>query len=198
MKKMFVVIFFLLFLGPIDLHAGFTVKKQEQQQEQEQTKEEPTTQDVVDLVMELVELQPALITAAAQGNVSDVNALLDKGENTEVRDVFFLSTPLMEASNNGHLEIVQLLLHANADVAALNDLGSTALMLAVHHSEIVQILLDKILADDNCIVTTRNQDGKTALMLATDLKDKETIKLLEEAEAKQSWKCEIQESFLDE
>jgi len=49
---------------------------------------------------------------------------------------------LIMASKNGHQEIVQTLLEANADVNAKTSNGATALMLASqnHHREVVQLL----------------------------------------------------------
>ena len=73
-----------------------------------------------------------LLTAKA-----DVNAAENDGK-----------TPLMSASANGHLEVVQALLAASADVNARQGDGSNGLMLALQndHPEVAKLLTSAIAA----------------------------------------------------
>jgi ankyrin repeat protein len=72
-------------------------------------------------------------------------------------------TALIEASRNGHLEVVRILLRAEAEVDEVNPRGQTALLVAAAggHARIVELLLaagaDRGIADEN---------GDTAVMLA--------------------------------
>ncbi len=81
-------------------------------------------------------------------------------------------------SQNGHIEIVQLLLKAGAgvDVQALN--GVTALMLAVYNNNAVvtQMLLD---ADADIDVAANN--GATAQLVASKLGFEDLSALLQES-----------------
>ncbi len=97
-----------------------------------------------------------LLTAAGRGDLTAVNALLQKA-GADVNDAketaLGPTTALMKAASNGHLEVVQALLGAKADVNAmrardsgpkdqLGD-GATALALASQngHLNVVQALL---------------------------------------------------------
>ncbi len=186
MTKIFVIISLLLFLRPFDLHAGLKWKEQKKQQ----IKEEPTKQDVIDKSIEVYHLQPALFKAAELGKISEVKALLDKGEDTEVRGIFDGATPLMVASKQGHLEIVRLLLQAKAKNAnAVDEEGNTPLMYAVRHPKIVKILLDDYEISGffgYSYVRKKNSYGETALKLAIQWQQTESIRLLKEGEAKEA------------
>lgn len=94
-----------------------------------------------------------LIDAARVGNASVVNRLLKAGVNSNARDHRDIPsdvTPLMRASEGGHIETVRLLLKAGADVS-LRDRGmagiesglGTALQYAINygHEEIAELLL---------------------------------------------------------
>jgi serine/threonine-protein phosphatase 6 regulatory ankyrin repeat subunit B len=90
-----------------------------------------------------------LITAAAQGDLTAVNALLKAGAdvNDTKSTALGTTTALMAASSNGHLATVPALVAAKADVnatgrASLKD-GITALALASRngHLNVVKVLL---------------------------------------------------------
>jgi ankyrin repeat protein len=67
-----------------------------------------------------------LISACFDGQAREVRRLLSEG--ADVNDADELGrTPLMAASQNGHVEIVDMLLAAEANANAANDEGNTAL-----------------------------------------------------------------------
>ncbi len=72
-------------------------------------------------------------------------------------------TPLMQAAQNGHSEIVSLLLDAGADINISECEGQNSLLIASGqgHEEIVQLLLQK-----GAKVNIPAHDGRTALMRA--------------------------------
>jgi serine/threonine-protein phosphatase 6 regulatory ankyrin repeat subunit B len=72
-------------------------------------------------------------------------------------------TPLMWASRFGHLDVVNALLVAKADVNAINDRDGTALMLAATYGQVEVV---KTLLAANANVNATNAEGATALMKA--------------------------------
>ena len=69
--------------------------------------------------------------------------MLQKPSHPDVFDVHCRS-PLKLAAENGHVEIVRLLLEAGADTNRINDCGDTALMSASQeqgHLEVLRLLL---------------------------------------------------------
>lgn len=104
----------------------------------------------------------ALISAATQGHLTIVNALLDAKatidqKNSEGR------TALMEACWKGHFNIVKRLTDANANVNATRDDRSTPLMKAASYGRksILELLIEQK-ADVNAV----NSYGNTALIEA--------------------------------
>src|SRR5258708_8292037 len=102
-------------------------------------------------------VETALSHAAEHGDVEFVALLLKKGASPNTHNLpdthnsSFLNppvksaygrTPLMNATNFGHSEVVRLLLRAAADVNARDSNGSTALSLAIKykHPEIAHML----------------------------------------------------------
>ncbi len=73
---------------------------------------------------------PPLINAAITGDVSIIQSLLAQGDDPNGTNVLNI-TPLMEAARNGHLQAVQTLLNAHADINLPAANGETALMWAV-------------------------------------------------------------------
>jgi len=69
-----------------------------------------------------------LIDAAMKGNVAKVQQLLDAGVNVDVS--LYGGTALMHAAGQQHKDMVEMLLDAEADVNATNQMGTTALYMA--------------------------------------------------------------------
>ena len=118
------------------------------------------------------------------GRISDaeVDALkklptLEKLDLSETRGTDLDGAPLMAAAENGHPEVVEALLKANADVNATTNDGRTAPMAAAEngHPEVVEALL-RVGAD----VNAKAANGETAMSLATKGGVAEIVQLLKE------------------
>lgn len=83
-----------------------------------------------------------LLQAAIAGDVPTAQALLRQGADVNFK---FHKTPLLEAADNGRLEIIPILLGAGADINARDKYDDTALSLAAHkgYIELVKLLLSK-------------------------------------------------------
>jgi ankyrin repeat protein len=116
---------------------------------------------------------------AALGRLNYINILIELAKNEEE-----LSHGLPGAAIGGHLEVVQRLLDAKADVNAATALdgGRTALQAAAEggHLEVVQRLLDAK-ADVNTAAT--RYDGRTALQAAAQGGHLEVVQRLLDAKA---------------
>ena len=107
-----------------------------------------------------------LHVAAAEGQTDLVKVLLDKGANSNARNVNWPWWPaLHDAASNGHIEVVKVLLDRGAgtsiDVPQMQ--GNTVLHVAAQnrHAEVVKLLLKNGAKTD-----LRNTFGKTALDIA--------------------------------
>lgn len=99
------------------------------------------------------ELDKKLAQAVIEGNIEEIESWLIEGANPDIRieshfriatHVWGLTTPLIFASEEGHTQMVKLLLDHHADVNAQDDQKKTALMVATTkgHTKIVKLLLD--------------------------------------------------------
>lgn len=132
---------------------------------------------------EFSEDTPPLLSAAEQGDLGRLDALLATQADVDQRD-FCAWTPLMKAALNGHAEAVQRLLDAGARVQLGDKGGYTALMLAAsnNHVKVVELLL-KGGADIN---HTEKTQGWTALIWAAKRGHIETVQMLLNANANPS------------
>jgi len=118
----------------------------------------------------------ALINAAKEGDLKQVQELVDKGADVDAKNDYG-KTALMEAADKGHLEVVKLLLNKGADVNARQKEGGTALTWAALSGrvEVVKLLLEKGAEFD-----VRGQNILTALFLSAARGPLEMVKLLQE------------------
>lgn len=106
------------------------------------------------------ETQETALTLACCGGFSEVaDFLIKAGADIELG----ASTPLMEAAQEGHLELVKYLLHANANVHAQTQTGDTALTYACEngHTDVADLLLEC-----NADLEHESEGGRTPLMKA--------------------------------
>jgi ankyrin repeat protein len=121
-----------------------------------------------------------LIVASRNGSKDVVAFLLEKGidvNQTDKYDEIMWATALMYASQEGHAEVVKMLIqHKNIDINQQNENGKTALMLASErgHEDIVKMLLEK----ENIEINQGDKDGWTALMLASRKGHDKIVKML--------------------
>jgi hypothetical protein len=80
------------------------------------------------------EIEPALWTAASQGQLEEVRHLLMGGAYIEEKGGLMTSTPLHEAARLGHEEVVRVLLEYGANVYAKQTDGATPLHVALDYA----------------------------------------------------------------
>jgi len=102
----------------------------------------------------------ALIQAAGENDLTQVQDLLEKGADVDAKDDNGV-TALMMGSVMGHVEVVKRLLERGADINGKSGTGSAALMLAsvMGHLTAVRLLLEK-----GADVNAKDNVGVTALM----------------------------------
>lgn len=90
------------------------------------------------------QIDEQLLLAAFRGDLSEVNACLEKGANVNARDQYGYSA-LNEAAREGHLEVVKRLVEAGADIENTGGADITPLMSAAFAGQfdIVEFLLAK-------------------------------------------------------
>eukprot|EP00439_Symbiodinium_sp_Y106_P059221 s2440_g8.t1 len=138
----------------------------------------------MDLQMLIIEAwedqRPELCEAARAGLVTEVEALLQLPMAPDAADDEFCMTSLMHASENGHVDVVQLLLEAGAEKDLRDIDGRTALMAAAYdgHAQVVQLLLEAGAQKD-----LSDNLGNTALILAACSDHAPVVQLLLQARA---------------
>lgn len=116
-----------------------------------------------------------LFKASTSGDLREVQDILNRGENPDVRD-HSCRTALMQAVNSGHLDLVEFLLSKGADVNARDIQCRTALMYAASFYNSTEIL--KTLLAHGADVNLSDKDGLTALMTAAMFGHKEMVAML--------------------
>jgi ankyrin repeat protein len=118
---------------------------------------------------------PDLLQVAERGDVSALDALLERRADANIRDSCDW-TPLMKAAVNGHVEAAERLLAAGADVDAADKGGYTALLLAAsnNHAALVELLL----AHGAMIDAQEHTQGYTPLIWAAHRGHAEALKVL--------------------
>ena len=151
---------FMMAIGVLHLTVGDTVIYE--------TKEQDTSQT----------LDEALVTAVESGRISAVELLLAVGSNSKqllLSGDTVISRAANAKDNDGrtvlyhacywdHLDVVRLLLHANADPNIASNKAITPLSIASYngHNEIVELLVDA-----KADVDAQNNDGMTAMYAAS-------------------------------
>lgn len=130
-------------------------------------------------------LEPSLMEACSTGNVDLVKKLLNEGANVNYRDnsnKFIKNrTPIHIAVNEGHGEVVKLLLDNGADFTARTSPGG---MQPLHDAayegfkDIAQLLIEK-----GADVNSRDRYGWTPLHTAVSRKHKDLVRLFIETGA---------------
>lgn len=90
------------------------------------------------------QIDEQLLLAASRGNISEVNACLEKGANVNARNEYGYSA-LNAAAREGHLEVVKRLVEAGADIENTGGADITPLMSAAFAGQfyVVEFLLAK-------------------------------------------------------
>jgi len=130
----------------------------------------PSTPDI-DLLNELnMQLRDAILDS----NLYEVNQLLEKGANVNIRDTDGISA-LMHASDEGLTDIVRNLLNKGANTNLQNNKGKTALMYASEqgYAYIIKLLLEK-----GANIDLQNNQLDTALMFASVTDHKDCVRTL--------------------
>ncbi|CAE7863587.1 ANKRD50 [Symbiodinium necroappetens] len=124
--------------------------------------------------------QKELYQAARSGLLDEVEALLQLPRDPDAAIDAFGRTPLMHASERGHIEVVELLLEARAQVDLCNNYGGAALTDAASYGRyrVVQLLIEAGAQKD-----LRNNRGRTALMDAAINGHAQVVQLLLESGA---------------
>lgn len=126
------------------------------------------------------DVNKALLKAAESGNANEVQALVSQKADLETTDDSG-KTPLIIASERGHIQVVAFLLKQGANVnaaATINDF--TALMGAVNGEHVDAI---KVLLSSGANINAKNRYGHTALTYAQRGRNQKIIQILKEAGA---------------
>ena len=125
----------------------------------------------------------ALMRASEQGKKADVERLLSQyGYGIYVNEQNSNGvTALIYASQNGHEEVVKLLLANGADVNIQNNNEQTALMYASYYNNENVV---KLLLANGADMNTKDSNGVTALVIASQNGHEKVVKLLLDKGAK--------------
>ena len=118
---------------------------------------------------------PPLVRAAQAGSVVEVEQLLDRGTDIEVRHTSSGRNALAVAAHCGNDAVVSLLLQYGAKSNAKDASRSTCLHLAASRGHAGSV---KLLLQDGAVVEERNAEEQTPLWLASSYGHLETCQLL--------------------
>lgn len=131
----------------------------------------------------LTEDRELFFKSAAGANLEQLEALLEKeGADINIKSHPCGLTALMIGARAGHIEVVEILIDAGADIDLQNQRGRTALMFASSrgHLDILKLLVSK-----GADINLKDQQGNTALIHAQHRRFKEIIDFLKEAGAQE-------------
>jgi uncharacterized protein len=113
--------------------------------------------------------------AAAKNDAEAVRRLVGGGDGNPNQTDDSSRTAMHYAAINGNLQIMAILIKANAKLNPVDSLGDTPLHLAVEQN---QSEAAKLLLDAGAEVDPRNKDGLTPLMIAAGHGDLEIVRVL--------------------
>lgn len=122
---------------------------------------------------EEVEISP-LIIAIANGDINQVNELIEEGEDIYQED-YYGNTSLDWAVKSGNVEMVELLLDSGADPNYESSYGMTALMTAAETADPTMV---KLLIESGANPNYQEYSGTTALHYAIYSSDVQTVQQL--------------------
>jgi len=90
------------------------------------------------------QLNHALVEAAEQGSLADIQSLLDRHADINAFDCYNSQTPLHYASQNGHHQCIEILLdrQAEANIQGYNNITPLHLASSIGNRQCIEILLD--------------------------------------------------------
>ncbi|MFH1956992.1 MAG: ankyrin repeat domain-containing protein [bacterium] len=103
-----------------------------------------------------------LLTAIRDGDIEQVNALIQAGTDINANDETGWITPLMQAAFTDSFYITKLLIENGVDVNARNNSGFTALIFAVAEKSLV---VARLLIEAGANVNVKGDNGLTPLMV---------------------------------
>ena len=167
---------FMMAIGVLHLTMGDTVIYKTQQQDTSMTLDEAMIKTVESGPISAVELLLAVGANPNQQLHSGDTVISRAAKITDQYD----STVLYIASQNGHSEIVSILLRANADPSIAKKHGWTPLMIASQngHKETIDLLIDA-----KSDVNVQANDGMTTIFIASQNGHSEVVSTLLEANA---------------
>jgi uncharacterized protein len=118
--------------------------------------------------------EPALNTAASEGNVEEVRLLLKQGAPVDARDADG-RTALVSAALAGREKVVKTLLAAHSDVDAADRDGLTALIAAAREDDVA---MARVLLDAGASPDLRHRAWGTALDIAETSDREDLVRIL--------------------
>jgi len=127
-------------------------------------------------------LRHDLLVAIEDGTAKDVQAVIDKGADVQVRGENGWTFLILAAGANKYPDVITALLGAGSDINAQGDDGETALMHAARYNDNPEIA--KVLLMNGANAKLKNNNGETALDCAQDndnFEGTDALRLLKEA-----------------
>ena len=117
-----------------------------------------------------------LFNSSMLGDLKDLRSLIKMGADINQSGEQHGGTPLLIASQEGHLEVVKLLIESGGSVNEADNRGATPLWIAsgAGHLEIVKLLIKS----GGSVNQAENTNGITPLYIASECGHLEVVKLL--------------------
>ena len=137
----------------------------------------PSRQQGPDDIADMDELDEQLWSACSRGDQALAVTQLNGGANIEQEDGWWGRTPIMAASEKGHLDVMKMLHGRGANVHVQDNRGANALMLAAlnGHADVATFLVTECGADVNAV----GDEGFTALHWAAHEGFLDIVKMLQ-------------------